>query len=665
MDRFDARQLPDSELEFVVVTDTHYVHDATGPFEFASRGRQSARIEYALGLIEDLDPAFAVHLGDLVQTFPGRRDFDAALEAALDQLQAIDVDWRFVAGNHDVGDKPDPTMPTAAVTEDSLTTYHERVGRSWYRWGDRGTQFVVINSQLLNADVPAADDHRAWIEAELAGLDADRCFLFTHLPPFLHAPDEPHRGVYDTVGEPARSWLLELVREAGVDIVFAGHTHFAFRHDLGGPELHVVPSPAFTRPGFAELFASAPPPERGRDDVGKLGFLLVRLVGGVPHLHWIPTQGIEGPPSMDEGRRVLTPTGRRSRDPRVGVSLVDAVTTTATVPAVFPSGRAHRVREDYSALSLVRAGVGHVRLDATDLDTVHGRRTIAALREAGIAVTVRVVAANPFPWGDRRESASVDGVDVMVPGKAPAWDRMTAAMSSLRDRSDVVVTASRLDPTYTVPGKQHPRFRAGWTDAELAACRDRLPATALPDRFLRWIPPEADSWTRIRDASETGRPNDWVLPLAGGPDPVSRLCLAIAAVACTSDARLWVQPLRALDRTMDPSPGLLDRHANPTPRYRALRSLVTVLCDGGGPWQVGDVSEGTDARRVLLERDTERWLLVVPDADGDPPNEPPVPTGGDRSVRDADCVLVPTTARVHDPDAVPAVPGPRGYRFSE
>ncbi|HKJ59024.1 MAG TPA: metallophosphoesterase, partial [Halobacteriales archaeon] len=129
---FDRSLLPEADFEFVLLSDTHYMLEDAEAVEFDSRRLQTSRTAHALELAAALDPAFVVHLGDLVQEFPGSDGFDDAIAEAERQFRGFPADVHHVAGNHDVGDKPDPTMPTQPVTEASLQAYHDRFGSSWY-----------------------------------------------------------------------------------------------------------------------------------------------------------------------------------------------------------------------------------------------------------------------------------------------------------------------------------------------------------------------------------------------------------------------------------------------------------------------------------------------------------------------------------------------------
>ena len=98
-------------------------------------------------------------------------------------------------------------------------------------------------------------------------------------------------GHYDNIAEPDRSWLTELMSGHEVELLLAAHVHFRFFDRIGPTRFLVLGSTSFTRPGFCHLFNSAPPPDHGRDDAPKLGFLLARVRDEGIDLHWLRTAG--------------------------------------------------------------------------------------------------------------------------------------------------------------------------------------------------------------------------------------------------------------------------------------------------------------------------------------------------------------------------------------
>lgn len=137
---FDRSFLPDAQLEFVVLADTHYIHNPhiykggppqDPPYRLALTW--SARADHAWRLADSLESAFIVHLGDLTQEFPGRgEDFDKARQEARDQFMGMDPQPHVVVGNMDIGDKQDATVLSGMVTPTTLADWHNQFGRSWY-----------------------------------------------------------------------------------------------------------------------------------------------------------------------------------------------------------------------------------------------------------------------------------------------------------------------------------------------------------------------------------------------------------------------------------------------------------------------------------------------------------------------------------------------------
>lgn len=626
----DRSFLPPATLEFVVIADTHHMLP-TDAVEFASRRVQRDRVAYAIDRVNALAPDFVVHLGDVSQSFPDSEGFEAATDAARDQLADITAECYFVAGNHDVGDMPDPTMPTEPVTRESLAAYHDRFGRSWYSWTAADRRFVVINSQLLNADLPAAAAQRRWLRTELRESAVEPTFLFLHLPPFLGRPDEPSIGHYDTVAEPARSWLCTLIRETPVEHVVAAHTHFEFRNRIGNASLRVAPSPSFTRPGFAELFASCPPPERGRDDRPKLGIYLVRLHDGGPTFHFVRTGGRTREDEDRDGAALLTrPTGRLPAS-RTGVALAHPLGRSTRVPATFPSTVQQPVHDPYLRLGALRLGTGVVRTSLRDLvENRESRRHARAIRErGGTVVGTTLIGSGGTTAGGRSlleaqcptPSAPVDELEVRLAGTpTPTGAPFEAAMATVADIEDVGVGLSTVVPGRSRPDIQHDRHREGFRPADLQAVVAALgDSGATVDRALCHVALEQDPWETIVTGPDPERVDrvgaiDWLLPSIGVGDPAHpvRAFAALLATATRADARLYLHPFRELDRTMDVTPGLLDRRENPTAAYTGLRCLSTVLFETDREWTVGRRFEDAAVRSVGLTSPDRDVVLVVP-----------------------------------------------------
>lgn len=620
---FDRSFLPEAEFEFVLVSDTHYMLDpGPEPVEFTSRRRQSARAERVLRLAGHLPADFVVHLGDLVQEYPETERYRQAMSEARAQLDRCGVRPFQVAGNQDIGDKPDPTMPTGWVTPQSLAAFHDLFGRSWYSWDRRGVHFVVLNSQLLNTTLPEAREQRRWLEADLAAHRDRRIFLFFHLGLFLKEEHEPALGHYDNIAEPDRGWLINLIRQYQVELAFSGHSHFAFFNRIGPTRYYNVVSTSFTRPGFSHLFAAAPPPDQGRDDAPKLGFYLIRGDRAGTSVHFIRTYGNMAPVKPGKsGPYLISRISRELPASPLGLSLLQPLTQTVDLPLVWPSAIRQPVRNDYPFLSCLELGVRQVRLPATDLADPLQRQRLEYLREEGVGLNASWLWAEPFDLAEalRPHEGLLAGVEVQLLGSL--WPD-EACCRQLR-RISLPLSLGPLLPNEPVPGKQHLRSRLGYLHHELGQVNQRLAQSQTPvERALCLVPAQASPWQVITTAPEPAGLShigglDWLVDFATTSErfQLNRAAEAIFALAVWPASRLFFSPLVDLDRTMDVAYGLLDGLHNPRPVFNVVRCLNTLLFSRPESRRPHAAPERAGLKILGLQGPTATLWLLLPEAD--------------------------------------------------
>jgi len=580
---FDRSLLPPARLEFVVVADTHYMIDVgAAPLEFESRRAQGARAGAAWKAIAALAPEFVVHMGDLVQEFPGRPDYDRTVAEAMAQIDDAGLGDRchFVAGNHDIGDKPDPTMPTRPVTAAELESWQDRHGPSWGSWEKAGIRFISLNSQILNTDLAAAAAQRSWFETCIEDLGNEPGVLFLHLPPYLRDPQEPHLGHYDNIGEPDRSWLLDLVRGRRLVAMFAAHVHFQFYDHLPESDetcrYRVTPSPSFTRPGFGHLFTAAAPAEQGRDDVGKLGFFYgrVRKADGNVDVYRVRMTTL---PDSDE-QLLLTPLpvpGAESSGFGLGLTLRHPLAPTTEVPVAWPSTIRQPVRNDYPLLSCLDLGARRVRVPLADLqDPVQGRR-LELLRRDGVQLQAMALGEEEaLQCLDRFGGA--DSLELRLPGflvpVGEALRRLGAA--------DLPLVLCPVLASEPVAGKQHRRARVGYRPQELDEVASALDSAGAVSATAACRIDGNDPWNAVTKLIRVRGDLDLQLlcELPGVDDAANVAAVARAAVAAAIlDVPLFLEPLVDLDRTMDVANGLLDGLCNPRSAFDTARCVAAVL----------------------------------------------------------------------------------------
>ncbi len=611
---FDLSLLPKAQLQFTVISDTHYMLDpGDAPLEFPSRRNQSQRAGAALRLAANIDTDFAIHLGDLIQEYPNTSEFTRALNEALAQLEESGLEPHQVAGNHDVGDKADPTMPTHPVSAEILESYHRRNGPSWYGFDSGPVHGIVLNSQIMN--LPLGAEQHAWLETEVQTHSEKRLFVFLHLPPYLWDPTEPHLGHYDNLGEPARSWLLQLLVRHRVERLFAGHVHFAFCDRLGPVRYTIVPSTSFTRPGFGHLFTSAAAPEQGRDDTPKLGFYLCRVFDDRSDLHLIRSEAI-GDASET---RLVTRTPAALQGAPLGVTLTHPLCSTTEVPLAWPSAIRQRVRNDYPSLALQELGATSLRVPWTDIEDPLQREKLQDLRSEGIAIQAFL------PFTDDLElhrlldryPDSADSWELQTAGEPLPTDRQLDLLADCTRRTPV--SLSTIVPGERIAGKQHPRTRLGFRIEELAVLNKCLMDRGLVlDSVLCRIDSDSTPWIAIErfrelpDLAQIGRV-DWSLTFPGcNDDDNARLATeALFATALLPSARLYVDPVIDLDRTMDTAHGLLDTRCNPRPVFHALRTLNTIVHVHRTAW-TPEQEEKSGLRILGLRSESGVMKLMLP-----------------------------------------------------
>lgn len=148
---FDKSHLPPVRFEFAVVSDSHFILDLE-PYsvEFESVREWPERAAWALKQAASLDADFVIHLGDLAEENPAREDYLEVRMCAMDRMKREGVEPYWVAGNMDIGDKPDATMWTDWVSPETLSVWEEHFSKSWYSFDYGGVHFAVINSQVIN-----------------------------------------------------------------------------------------------------------------------------------------------------------------------------------------------------------------------------------------------------------------------------------------------------------------------------------------------------------------------------------------------------------------------------------------------------------------------------------------------------------------------------------
>jgi len=360
MDKDNALKSESPLFSFGIITDTHVRApggDQSSPY--VVNGKANARAKYACKLLAAQNPEFVIHLGDMVNPIPGMNSYDPACKEAIKIFEPLKPNLHYVAGNHDVGDKPMPGSPAAIVNSEAMDKYFAWFGKQWYSFDINTLRIIVINSSLINTNSLAEKEQNVWLDDVLAQSKDYRIILFSHYPLFIHDPSEPEH--YDNMAEPGRQELLSKIKHFNVDTVFSGHVHHFFYNQVGNTKFFTLPSTSFTRQDYADLFKSAPAAEFGRDDTGKFVVTMVDVYPDTFQLRVIDTNGKQQDDSDNTTIELLY---KRPSKKNLTLHMRHPWHETITLPYNGPMEEFTRkqARNDYTLLRLMQMGIYQLRI---------------------------------------------------------------------------------------------------------------------------------------------------------------------------------------------------------------------------------------------------------------------------------------------------------------
>jgi hypothetical protein len=379
-------------FSFVVLADTHIRSETEANPAYPSDRTANTRHAYAMRKIRQIAPAFVIHLGDVVHPIPALAGHDSALRTAREHYDSLDCPVHVTPGNHDVGDKPNSLVPAPDADSNSHAHFQAAWGKPWAAFDFQNCRFVILNSSLMNSGLAAETEQQQWLEQDLAESrrNGKRIFVCMHYPFFIDSPTEDDH--YDNIAEPARSRLLGLLADYGVEAVFSGHAHVFFYNRFREMDLYTVPSLTFVRPGYSELFQIPPGADReyGRFDTGKLGFMLVSITARDHRLRLIHTNGKGENEELThwDGRRLQEMESSSSQVSPVGVTLRHTWANSYELPFDnLDEFNRKLARNDHWLPALWEAGIQRLRLPLGDLAREDRRQRIAALIKKGFRFT--------------------------------------------------------------------------------------------------------------------------------------------------------------------------------------------------------------------------------------------------------------------------------------
>lgn len=228
-------------------------------------------------------PDLIVHTGDV--TVDGA-DSEEDLRYCAELMRQLEIPFRALPGNHDVGDCNHRHQPVDSVR---LARWQRHFGPDCWFVDIPGWRLIGLDALLLGSGLPEEAAQFRWLEEAMQGAPQRRLAWFLHRPLFIASPEEADTGYWSVRPEP-RQALMALARRHPVGLVASGHLHTAheFVHDgtryvwgpsagfLGGPKI-LPPMPGEKRLGAV----------RYEFDGGDVRAAIVAVPGLVEH--WIDT----------------------------------------------------------------------------------------------------------------------------------------------------------------------------------------------------------------------------------------------------------------------------------------------------------------------------------------------------------------------------------------
>ncbi|MBN2335824.1 metallophosphoesterase, partial [Candidatus Bathyarchaeota archaeon] len=550
------------------------------------------RARWVASRVDAHSPDFTVHLGDVVHPVPHLPTYGAASGVANEIMSLIGSPLIYVPGNHDIGDKDNPTVPAYIVNQGYIEEFHRYYGPTYRSLDHKGVHLVMIDSPALNSGLSEEEEQRKWLEEDLEANKGRRTMVFSHYPPYLHKPGEPSN--YDNIDMPARRWLLGLLEQYNVEAFFAGHVHhFAYRRHHG-TQIYGLLSTCFVRQDFSELFRVEAADEHGRNDVAKLGYCIVDVYEAGHGVRVVRSYGETLAEGEEPGIRELVHEPlpfNRLRAP-LGVHLRHGLTETADLPYMGPIDEfvRKRARNDYPVLALWEAGVRTVRLPLDDLRDDETSRRLHELHGAGHRYGFFSV-NTPDPGLVAENRGIIDFLEVILP-----WEKAREALprvSGLGESVGVPVYVANIESSVHRK-RSGPKFSHyishGFHVDDTAMLEEALPHRGGVDGFTFQVNQGESplrSVERIQGYSKMNGfkaiANVWLASedpaefLADDDLVTDRAAESVVAAYAYPGVRVFLDTFVDHDRGYFPRVGLYDRRINPRKAGHVVRHLQAAL----------------------------------------------------------------------------------------
>ena len=633
------KDLGKHRYSFAVITDTH-LNEAedrcSSPFDVNRRANR--RMRYVVRTLNQREVGFVINVGDLIHPVPALPErYAKAAGLFHEQVKDLRHPLYLVPGNHDIGDKPNNWAPAAGICDDYLALWDAHFGADFHAFDHEGDRFVVINAQLINSGLDREKAQVDWLEAELAASQGKRIFLFSHYPPYFSAPDEVEN--YDNLGEPGRSWLLDLLERHDVEALLAGHVHNFWYNRYAGTDCYLLPSTSFVRQDYSEMYRARPGAgdEAGRNDRPKLGYAIMHVYEHGHTIEFVRTFGEEIVENDDAPLAArFVPERLHPRTNTVSSLGFDMRQNWMELVEIPPTGGLDEfdrkeVRNDYPLMALWDMGIRKLRVPMRDLMVPRTRERMRMLRLHGHQFTL-------FSFGapDRAERALIlahqdifSAWEISVNWNV--FEREAPVIAEIARKAAMPVYLSRLrsfdELREEAAGRYYHVINQGFLAADQAQMRgilDRPDLRGAIDGFVFRLTADRHPLDGIREASEVAASLGTLASVhlrMCGSNPADtqeddvwvagRVAEALVAVAAFDNVSVYVDTFIDNDRGYFVRNGVLDRLCNPRPSFHVIRNLTGLLNGRGDRPRNFIVKSENGERRIAFDCGLDRLTLTI------------------------------------------------------
>ena len=108
---------PEPLFKYAIVSDTHIRPPGESSSPWQTNLLTNDRARWVTEQVNSHQPDLVLHLGDVVHPVPHLPTYGSASKIANEIMGRIKAPVHYVPGNHDVGDKDNPTVPSYVVNE--------------------------------------------------------------------------------------------------------------------------------------------------------------------------------------------------------------------------------------------------------------------------------------------------------------------------------------------------------------------------------------------------------------------------------------------------------------------------------------------------------------------------------------------------------------------